>query len=719
MALAVDPLRNIGTFKTKRALDVKRSLTLTAAAVFCLLAHLASVFAAEGWIALGTDDRTGDEIGMRTGKPRPFVAWTKEEVAAFKEKIKGYKGGYPRGGPESLWGHPKGGMLVRAGKGDPVACGQVWQVAGDTNAAKTAAAYLLEKARTFDADAFLKLGCWGAPTDLEKSSLIYDLLAGGSILSPEEDVEVRGYLRAAYDTLKRLWSYNAIHNIGTHLEQGAWTAALCLEDGDMLRERLAQFKENVGKGLLPGGYWYEGTGYASMVQHNLLTILERAQRSGLKLAFLHCRRKPLSDEWADTPGYMQAGTFFEWYYHMPTPFWELPNIGDGEGPCGFRSDGALRVRDLVPNRDFLDRWSILGLRVNKIDPHKWAALPPWPDVEPLDCVDDVAWPETGIFVFRTGTGLDTTDLYALLLALPRTGYHTHNDGGHIDIARYGRWLTGDIESSVDPPNFSGGYTTLREEFSCQRWAHNTVVVGGEGWKKHVDFPRVHYASALDPKAKTKVADVTIPDFNTRLRTSQRRRVLVTDEYVVVTDDVTAAPTNAASEVVETTFDWFFHGVTNAPWSIEKPPGGKTDFFPAYVPQHSKPDHDLVWHEAYQTGNPWRGTFMVDTNSQIGLRVWQLDVKGGAYCAGDFTPPRHAIPGIYTGGERIWMICQRKSGAEAHFTAVLEPFKGQPSIGSVRLCRNRPNDRLIVVNFGDGRQDTVTIGDGDYGVERKR
>ena len=109
---------------------------------------------------------------------------------------------------------------------------------------------------------------------------------------------------------------------------------------------------------------------------------------------------------------------------------------------------------------------------------------------------------------------------------------------------------------------------------------------------------------------------------------------------------------------------------------------------------------------------------MDEKEQIGLRVWQLDAAHGAYCAGDFTPPRHKIPGIYTDGERVQLICQRKQGKTAHITVVLEPYKGSPQILTAAMAANTPQERVVEIALVNGERQRVLIGDGQCAVERR-
>jgi len=387
-----------------------------------------------------------------------------------------------------------------------------------------------------------------------------------------------------------------------------------------------------------------------------------------------------------------------------TPFRQVPNIGDG-GPSGrFSGHRVLLTSQYTRHPDFLNRYFVWDLTANKaMDPHIWGDFPPNPEVKPLERLGDVAFPEIGMFIFRQGTGLDPNDQYVLFHALPRTGYHPHADQGHISIARYGRWLTGDPESSA----CSTGYQKLRDAFSVARWAHNTVVVGGKWGKKEIGFPKVHYASATDPEAKVQVADVTISDFAEGIHATQRRRVLVTDQFIVVTDDLVAAE--------ETTFDWFFHGANNANWLMANLSGEKAKPFIDYIPVHSEPDHKLEWLKASKGSGNWRGAFLIDDETSTGLRVWQLDAGDGLCCSGSLIAPKHGSPGFYA-DEKLYLVCQRKTGKEARFTAVIEPYQGKPPISSVKLLRDEPNDRLLLVELVDGTKRQVAIGDGVYEVK---
>ena len=108
---------------------------------------------------------------------------------------------------------------------------------------------------------------------------------------------------------------------------------------------------------------------------------------------------------------------------------------------------------------------------------------------------------------------------------------------------------------------------------------------------------------------------------------------------------------------------------------------------------------------------------MDEEKAIGLRVWQLDAAGGSYCSGSMKSPRHGEPGIYA-DQKLHLICQRKTGKLAQFTTVLEPYQGKPGLKSIKLERNLPNDRALVVEMADGRSIRVSIGDGAYAVEEQ-
>ncbi len=277
----------------------------------------------------------------------------------------------------------------------------------------------------------------------------------------------------------------------------------------------------------------------------------------------------------------------------------------------------------------------------------------------------------------------------------------HSDQGHISIAKYGRWLTSEIESSGK----SAGYEELRSTFSAARWAHNTVVVGGQWGKSEIDFPKVNYQSTQPTNLK--IADVSIFDFTVGPRATQRRRVLVTDNFITVVDDLISSE--------RTTFDWFFYGVNNAQWFFEKSFDKSIAQFITYIPQHSTPDQKLIWREAYVTDKPWQGVFVVDENENIGLKVWHLDVAGGKACAGSLVPPKHGDTGLYD-ADKMYLICQRKEGVEAHFVVVLDPFKGESNIESVTLEKNSPDKRMIKIVFKNNAVQLLSIGEGKYSLQ---
>jgi hypothetical protein len=680
---------------------VRSKSLLVVYAVFFFIAEFFSCAGVEGGtVVLGKDDLTGKNVAVTVGKTHPFVAWTKEEVEAFDARLS-MKGRIYDGARYS-WKSPTAGVLSRAAKGDPLACGKVWQVNRDPAMARKASEYLLEKAASFKEEEFLK-NEWKASAELQTSALAYDLVAESPVLTNLDRRKIRAYMKHALYLLKKLPSYGMVHNMGVGIDCAAWTAALCLEDVDMLSELFQRFKKIVGEGILPGGYWYEGVAYGNAVRTDMEAILERTARSGIDLAHLHCKRMPLSPKWSVENGYIQAGSIFEWPFHVVTPFMEVPNIADGDGPHMIYGHSVLSLDKYVNDRKFLDMFYIWELKTHKdLDAHVWGDFPPDPDVPPLERLGDAIYPEAGIFALRQGTGLDPNDQYVLFLGLPRTGFHMHSDQGHIDIARYGRWLTGDVESSARPT----GYQSLRNDFSATRWAHNTVVVGGNWGKTEIDFPKMNYVSA-DPSARFKVVDVTFTDFTNGLLATDRRRVLVADDFIIVTDDLASS--------TKTTFDWFFHGVNNAKWSFEKCANKKGDPFISYIPSHSVPDYDPVWDKAYETEEPWQGRFLVDRKEGIGLKIWQMDVKDGRAVSGHLTPPKHGDPGIYA-GEKLYLVCQRKTGKEAHFTVVLEPFKGETKIKSVELTENSESRRTLRIFFKDKTTLDVMIDDRRYSVK---
>ncbi|MDP6504637.1 MAG: hypothetical protein QF886_13525, partial [Planctomycetota bacterium] len=68
--------------------------------------------------------------------------------------------------------------------------------------------------------------------------------------------------------------------------------------------------------------------------------------------------------------------------------------------------------------------------------------------------------------------------------------------------------------------------------------------------------------------------------------------------------------------------------------------------------------------------------------------------------------------------KLHLICQRKKGRDAHFTAILEPCRGTPVIQKVILEQNLPHDRRLVVSLANGEELRVRITDGEFSVERK-
>ncbi len=326
-------------------------------------------------VILGKDDLTGNYVALPMGKKHPFVAWSKDEIANFRTHLYNLDKMYD--GARYGWHHQQIGPLAKAKRGDPLSAAQVWQVTADRVMADTAGEYLLKKARHFNDEVFIGAGHWAAASDLKQSALVYDLIADSEVLSSDEDKEIKAYLSRALHLLRSLKPYyGSINNMGVHIDASAWAAALCIEDVDLLKELFQRLKKIIGQGILPHGYWYEGTAYGNMVGDWMSDLAEYGDRSDIDLAHLHVKRIALSPKWNFADSYAQMGELFTWPFRVITPFMDIPNIGDGPKPSKLESFRALKTGKYSDDAELAYGLYMRDVKLDiNYDPHKWGDFP--------------------------------------------------------------------------------------------------------------------------------------------------------------------------------------------------------------------------------------------------------------------------------------------------------------------------------------------------------
>jgi len=634
---------------------------------------------------------SGVDLTLTLGQAHPYIVWTEQEIQQFRERLNDPA---TINGTRYYWNHPTNSPSIQCQNGNMFACAQIWSVNEDFSAAQKAADHLLNQARNFDSTNFISLGYFTAPNQLKNDVFTYDLIESSGVFTSNENVEILDYFRQAQTALPSVAQFGVANNFGVYLEQAAWAAAFVLQDETALKDSFSRFKTFVGKTLYPHGYYNEGTGYRYAMSDLLASVFDMTSRSDLTLKSVNIKSLAANS-------YVKPGDFFDWEYYVISPFQGMTNIGDGGVPK-FYNYNFLKFAKYSNNPDLLNAyyaWDLTQRPQN--DPHVWGDFPPNPTITPTQSIEDAIWPDLGMFIMRSGTGLDPNDQYVSLYSLQRTGYHPHFDQGQINIAKYGTWLTTELESSAT----TAGYQPLTNDISKPRWGHNTVVVGGVAAKTNIQSSTVNYSYNPNDKDALKVVDFTISNFNNSAPTlvSQRRRAIVTDDYIVMTDNLTSE--------TETTFDWFFHGAKNAQWTLNDELGNEVSSYLNYIPAHSTPDENLVWNNGYQTNGVWSGQFSL---GNVGLKVWQLDTANGSYISGCMTPPKH-YGGLYV-GDSLCLVNQRKIGKEAFFTSILEPYKNQSRIQKTFLRKNSGDERQIVVVFSDTDQSQlISISGTNYAI----
>ncbi|HUU70414.1 MAG TPA: heparinase II/III family protein [Planctomycetota bacterium] len=342
-----------------------------------------------------------------------------------------------------------------------------------------------------------------------------------------------------------------------------------------------------------------------------------------------------------------------------------------------KDPGYAWLLSLNPNRNGLSRsvWGFVALSHG-------AVLPDNPTPPPAPCG---IYPSQGFAMLRA----DETPAYwttGALTAVMRLGTptgHGHADYYSILLHGKGRLLYPDVNVIQYEPSYLG--------WTHEGIAHSTLLVDGQS-------PRPgQFATRSDFTPDAKFFAVSGSAFD---GTHQSRALLLTKDYLV---DVFRAKDDQGQS---RTFDWVLHGIGRLY------PGNPT----AYQPSKSLiPDYWWIGNERSRTvDTAWRADFVQHGGGitpgvqafgkewfqqNIGVRMTMLGSLGTQVFCGDGPiadgPPHDRIDGNPEG--TLPLVIARRTGPEATYCAVHEPYDQRPAIRRVHQVAETADAAAIAID----------------------
>ncbi len=274
-------------------------------------------------------------------------------------------------------------------------------------------------------------------------------------MTPEERKQIIDHL--LLPAAKTTWSPRmSIHNISCWRNSAYALVGLALDDEEMVAAAYAGkagFLNQLSKGVIPPGFWYEGSwGYHFYTMSALLPFVEAGLRAGLKV---------LLDEYR---------AMYEAPLSFLTPDMRLPAFNDS----GYARPNPLLYA--IAYRHFKDPRFAWVARRNP--PGGWLALiwGPCELPEGQTTFSSQLYPKAGYALFRTWPWNESKQSamppnYLAIDFGPHGGGH-----GHPDKLNFVWWALGEL-MAPDPGSISYG-NPMHQGYYKQTLAHNTVVVDG-------------------------------------------------------------------------------------------------------------------------------------------------------------------------------------------------------------------------------------------------
>ena len=456
-----------------------------------------------------------------------------------------------------------------------------------------------------------------------------------------------------------------ISNFQAGVAAGVGALALFLRDRELADFAIngpVGFNRLTAEGVLDSGLWWEGSfGYHSGVAHVFLFLAEAAWHSGLNLytneRFRRMMRAPLLAALPDNT---------------------LPATNDGLNLSTKVEDRFRRLAEVYYARSgdaavepLLIPGHITGFDTEG-DPFDLALwlTPDWPESQPVRPQSVNMAPNFAIL----RTNPDVEDIYLLLDYGPHGGTHGHPDRLSIILYANGR---------LQAPDFGHGCDyRLPEwrEWYQQTVSHNTVVVDGQSQHTGARL-NLFYTS---PRAKiadaSPVTDRWSDDVPFQVSGRMRRTVALLDESFLV--DIFRVQQGQV-------FDWVYHNFGTFETDSER----------------TEPEARLGDVNGYQhirnarrrkiAAESWSGSWLSEGQ---GLKLTLVGAGDMEIITGDGLGPQI--------DETMPLLIARSTRRDTIFKAVLEPFRGEPSI---RRIEELAVERVSSFAPGSRQQGTEGVG----------
>ena len=501
----------------------------------------------------------------------------------------------------------------------------------------------------------------------------YDLIYNSGVLSHaqqlhiEKDLllETARLIQIAHGMMMADRVGGGISNFQAGVAAGVGALALFLRDRELADFAIngpVGFNRLAAEGVLDSGLWWEGSfGYHGSVVHVFLFLAEAAWHSGLNLytneRFRSMFRAPLLAALPDNT---------------------LPATNDGLGLSTKVEDRFRRLAEVYYARTgdasvepLLVPGHITGFDTES-DPFDLALwlTPDWPESQPPPPQSVNMAPNFAIL----RTNPDVEEIYLLLDYGPHGGTHGHPDRLSIILYANGR---------LQAPDFGHGCDyRLPEwrEWYQQTLSHNTVVVDGQSQHTGARL-NLFYTS---PRAKiadaSPVTDRWSDDVPFQVTGRMRRTVALLDESFLV--DIFRVQQGQV-------YDWVYHNFGSFETDDER----------------TEPEDRLGEVNGYQhiknvrrrksPGDSWSGTWR---SQGQGLKLTLVGAGGMEIVTGDGLGPHI--------DESTPMVIARSAKRDTVFKAVLEPFRGEPSISRVK---EMAVERMSSFPPGSRQQGTEGVG----------
>ncbi len=456
----------------------------------------------------------------------------------------------------------------------------------------------------------------------------YNLLYPTFSMSERQTIEEK--LLTPLNNIIQKEQMQKIHNHRAWENAGSALLGFALDKSSWIKpaiEGSLGFREQVAKGILEDGLWFEGsTGYHFFALEALVTLMEVAPNFGYDLA-----REPKLKAMFDAP------------LALALPSGELPALNDSTLGTKLSSPDlyelaytwygdplfAQHLQNIYQNKD---RNSLRSLLYGKPELVKQTTLSPIPSVN---------FTSSGVAILRR----DNT--YLLLKYGPHGGGHGHFDKLNFVLAEGSDWLSPDVGTiKYGLPIYEGWFK--------QTLSHNTILVDEKRQKEATGQLPVFNPHAPIPYMKASV-DQAYPGV------SLERSLYLGDHYLIIYDRINSSQVH--------TYDWVYHNYGNLTHQLPLKP------YPHSLGKGNGYEYlESLMHTV--TRDSWQLTWQ-DHSYKVRLTMFGAPETEIITAKGPGMPISKHLP----------MVIARRKVAKTEYVTILEWYQEQPVLKSVRLVNN--------------------------------